>query len=180
MFRTLSSLLVLGVLATAVACGGGTSAGDKTNTAAAGNPTSAVTRAAAVATPTIAATQPAGTATDGTLIKVAAKDYAFTLDKASGPTGKFTFSVTNTGPAAHEFVVFKTDLPAASLPLLADEPRVDEEGVGVTHIDEIGDLQVGDTKTLAIELDVAPGAYVFICNLPAHYTQGMYVAFTVR
>ena len=165
MFKTLSSLLLIGVLATTVACGGGISAGDKTKTVEAGKPTPA-------------STQTAGTATDGITINVAAKDFAFALDKNSGPAGKFTFSVKNTGPAAHEFVVFKTDLPAGSLPLHADEPEVDEEGAGVTHVDEIGDLQVGETKTLAI--DLAPGAYVFICNLPAHYGQGMYVAFKVQ
>ena len=178
MLKTLLSLLVLGVLATTVSCGGGTSAGDKTKTAEAGKATTAATQPALAGKTATAVTQPTGTATDGTTINVAAKDFAFTLDKNSGPAGKFTFSVKNTGPAAHEFVVFKTDLPAGSLPLLADQPKVDEEGAGVTHVDEIGDLQVGDTKTLTI--DLAPGAYVFVCNLPAHYGQGMYVAFKVQ
>ena len=55
---------------------------------------------------------------------------------------------------------------------------MDEEGVGVTHVDEIGDLQVGDTKALALALTV--GAYVLVCNIPAHYGQGMFVAFQVK
>ncbi len=165
MRKKLSILLVLGVLAATVACGGGTSGGDKTKTAEAGKPTTALT-------------QPAGTAADGTSIKVAAKDFAFTLDKNSGPAGKFTFTATNTGPTDHEFVVFKTELAPDALPLIGDKSKVDEGGPGVDHIDEIGDLNVGDTKTLSI--DLKPGAYVFICNIPAHYAQGMYVAFKVQ
>lgn len=35
-----------------------------------------------------------------------------------------------------------------------------------------------DTKSLSVNLEL--GAYVFICNLPAHYSQGMYVAFKVQ
>ena len=172
----LSILLVLGVLATTVACGGGASSADKTKTAEAGKPTTAATQPAK--TPATAATQPAGTAADGTAIKVAAKDFAFTLDKNSGPAGKFTFTATNAGPTDHEFVVFKTDLAPGALPLIGDKSKVDEGGPGVEHIDEIGDLNVGDTKTLAI--DLKPGAYVFICNIAAHYAQGMYIAFKVQ
>lgn len=50
---------------------------------------------------------------------------------------------------------------------------------GGSHVDEIEALNVGDTKTLTVSLE--PGKYVlFICNLTAHYTLGMYVAFTVE
>jgi uncharacterized cupredoxin-like copper-binding protein len=163
--KTVSIFALLATLSVAVACGGGTSSGDKTKTAQAGNPTSA-------------ATQPANTATAGTTINVKAKDFAFALDKASGPAGKFTFVVTNAGPSDHEFVIFKTDLAPDALPLVADKTKVDEDGQGVVHIDEIEDLNVGDTKTLSIDLE--PGSYVFICNLPAHYSQGMYIAFKVQ
>lgn len=165
MRKTLTIMVVLGILAVTMACGGETSSGDKTKTAEAGKPTAVPTAAAG--------TQPAGTA-----IKVAAKDFAFSLDKRSAARGDITFTVANTGPTAHEFVVFKTDLAPDTLPLVADKSKVDEEGEGLTHIDEIGDLNNGETKTLTVKLDA--GKYVFICNLPAHYAQGMYVAFTVQ
>jgi uncharacterized cupredoxin-like copper-binding protein len=38
-------------------------------------------------------------------------------------------------------------------------------------------MQPGTTKTLTI--DLAPGHYVFLCNLPGHYQSGMHVDVTV-
>ena len=169
----LSIVAVLVVLAITAACGG-TSSGDKTKTAAAGKPSVAATLAPAAT----AAASPATTAVSGTAIKVSAKDFAFALDKSSGPAGSFTFTATNTGPTDHEFVVFKTDLAPDKLPLVADKSKVDEHGDGVLDIDEIENLNISDTKSLTVTLE--PGAYVFVCNLPAHYSQGMYTAFTVK
>ena len=40
-----------------------------------------------------------------------------------------------------------------------------------------GPLNAGTTKTLTI--DLAPGHYAFVCNLPGHYGQGMHTDFTV-
>lgn len=167
MRRYLSVAAVLVVLSVTVACGG-TSSADKTKTAGVGKPAATATNAAA----------PAGTAGAGTAIKVAAKDYAFTLDKNSGSAGSFTFTATNSGLTDHELVVFKTDLAPDKLPLVADQSKVDEDAAGLDHIDELEDLNVGESKTLTLEL--TPGAYVLVCNLPAHYKQGMYTAFTVK
>lgn len=171
-------LLVAGVgmvLATAAACGGGTSSVDKTKTAEAGKPTAAATVRPAEATPGSATKVSTPT---GPLIKVTAKDFSFGLDKNSAPAGEITFSVTSSGPTDHEFVIFKTDLAPDKLPLVQDKSKVDEKGAGVEHIEEIEDLHAGDTKSLTVKLE--PGKYVFVCNLPAHYGQGMYVAFTAQ
>jgi uncharacterized cupredoxin-like copper-binding protein len=108
------------------------------------------------------------------------KDFSISLDKTSVKTGEITFSVKNDGPSTHEFVVFQTDLAADQLPITNDEngiPIVDEEGEGVTHIDEIEDIASGSTQELKVTLQ--PGNYVALCNLPAHYQQGMHAAFTV-
>ena len=48
---------------------------------------------------------------------------------------------------------------------------VDEE------IEEVEDIAPGVSQKLA--LDLAPGAYAVICNLPGHYGQGMHATFTV-
>ena len=181
--RTFPMIMALAaVLAVTAACGGGTSSADKTKTAVAGKPaaTAGTTKVAATtsAGSTTAATKASGTPAAGTAIKVDAKDFAFALDKSTGAAGSFTFTVTNAGPTAHEFVIFKTDLATDKLPLVADKTKADEEGAGVSHIDEIGDLPVGATKTLTV--DLAPGAYALICNIAAHYSQGMYTAFTVK
>ena len=103
-------------------------------------------------------------------------DYTVTLDESNAPAGDVTFDVTNDAEQTHEFVVFQTDLAEDQLPTNTDGD-VDEEGEGVTHIDEIEDITAGSTKSLTVTLDA--GSYVVLCNLPGHYRQGMHASFTV-
>ena len=98
--------------------------------------------------------------------------------------GDVTFAVTNTGPEdIHEFVVLKTDLDAGALPV-DDTGAVSEEGEGITVVDEIEDIPVGESQDLSVSLDA--GHYVLLCNIysedeqEAHYTQGMRTNFTVE
>ena len=85
--------------------------------------------------------------------------------------GKVTFTVSNDGSVTHEYVVLKTPHPAANLPVSGG--RASEAG----HVGEIGELKVGQTKTLT--LDLKPGHYAVICNLPGHYLGGMHTDLTV-
>jgi hypothetical protein len=96
-----------------------------------------------------------------------------------------TFEVTNDGPNdIHEFVVIRTDLAPGARPP-GEDGAVLEDGEGMEVIDEIEDLAVGASETLALELEA--GSYVLICNIveeedggtEAHYAQGMRSAFTV-
>jgi uncharacterized cupredoxin-like copper-binding protein len=82
-----------------------------------------------------------------------------------------TVAVRNTGSVPHEFVVLRTDKPAADLMKGA---RADEAG----NVGETGDLAVGAAKTL--HLNLKPGHYALICNLPGHYQAGQHVDFTVK
>jgi uncharacterized cupredoxin-like copper-binding protein len=102
-------------------------------------------------------------------------DFSITLDESSGAAGDLTFDVTNDAEQTHEFVVFKTDLAEDALPTNEDG-TVDEEGEGVELIDEIEDIEAGSTESLTVTLDA--GSYVFICNLPGHYAQGMHTSFS--
>jgi uncharacterized cupredoxin-like copper-binding protein len=113
-------------------------------------------------------------------VKATERDFSVNLDSSSQSSGDITFHVTNNGPSAHEFVIFKTDLPEANLPTRKENGQVivDESGPGVNHIDEIEDLNRGDTKDLTVNLK--PGKYVVICNLPTHYQLGMHAALTVQ
>jgi uncharacterized cupredoxin-like copper-binding protein len=73
----------------------------------------------------------------------------------------------------------QTDTSAADIPLGTFEgeaDRINEDTAG-TNVGETGDMQPGTTKTLTI--DLAPGHYVFLCNLPGHYQSGMHVDVTV-
>lgn len=113
-------------------------------------------------------------------ISVTASDFKLELGTSSAAAGEVTFKVENNGPSVHEFVVFKTDLAPDALPTKDDENGieiVDEEGQGIEAIDEIEDIAVDSTQELKVTLTA--GKYVLICNLPAHYKQGMHTAFTV-
>ena len=120
---------------------------------------------------------------DGT-VAVTLQEFSVNPAPASAPAGSVTFDVTNEGPNdVHEFVVFRTDLAPDALPTGADG-SVDEAGEGLTLIDEIEDIAVGDAPTLTVNLDA--GNYVLICNIydatedEAHYQEGMFVGFTVE
>ena len=125
-----------------------------------------------------------GDAGDG-VIGVTLQEFAVSADPASAPAGSVTFDVSNTGPDdVHEFVVIKTDLGPTELPV-DDDGAVLEDGEGMEVVDEIEDIPVGDSETLAVDLDAGP--YVLICNivqeeeggLEAHYSEGMRAGFTV-
>ena len=113
-------------------------------------------------------------------VKATESDFKIALDSTSASSGDVTFNVVNDGPSVHEFVVFKTDLAEDSLPTKKENGAVivDEEGSGLTRIDEIEDIAEGDTQDLTVDLDA--GKYVLICNLPTHYQLGMHAAFTVE
>ena len=89
------------------------------------------------------------------------------------------FSIKNAGPSVHEFVILKTDAIPTQLPTKVEDgaKAADEEGTGVEHIDEVENIAAGATASLSVNL--TPGNYVFICNLPGHYHLGMSTAFVV-
>jgi uncharacterized cupredoxin-like copper-binding protein len=118
----------------------------------------------------------AGSCGGGGGIEVTLADFTITPAETSGAAGELTFDDTNDAEQTHEFVVFKTDLAPDALPT-DDEGLVDEAGEGVELIDEIEDVTGGSTQSLTVNLDA--GNYVFICNLPGHYAQGMHASFSV-
>lgn len=123
---------------------------------------------------------------EGGSVDVTLQEFAVVPAEASVSAGEVTFNVTNEGPEdVHEFVVFQTDLAPDALPT-AEDGSVDEEGEGVTLIDEIEDIAVGDSPSLTVDLDA--GSYVLICNIVeeedgetiVHYAEGMRTGFTVE
>jgi len=129
----------------------------------------------ASATSSAAAPSPSGS---GDRVAVSLNQWSVT--PSGTPTaGPVTFSVTNDGTITHEFVVLKTDTPSESIPIgkfEGEEDRINEDTSG-TNVGETGDMKAGSTKTITLNLQ--PGHYVFLCNLPGHYMQGMHVDVTV-
>lgn len=114
-------------------------------------------------------------------VDVALTTYKIEPSKSSASAGEVTFHVHNDATdLTHEFVVFKTDLPADQLPL-TDEGIVDEEADGITLIDEVEDVEPGMSADLTVTLE--PGNYVLVCNIDSdemHYQHGMHTPFTVK
>lgn len=105
--------------------------------------------------------------------------YDITLSDNSISAGEVTFHVHNDATdLEHEFVIFRTDLPEDQLPL-TNEGVVDENGAGVTAVDEV-EVPAGESQDLTVTLD--PGNYVIICNIDSdemHYQHGMHTTLTV-
>lgn len=119
----------------------------------------------------------------GGTVDVTLQEFSVGTDPTSGDAGEFTFDATNDGPNdTHEFVVIKTELGLTDLPT-DDTGAVDESGEGIEVIGEIEDVEVGQSKSVTLNLDA--GSYVFICNIydeeeqESHYQEGMRTSFTV-
>ncbi len=99
------------------------------------------------------------------------------------PQGKVTFMATNTGSVNHELVV----LPLGSNQIVGTRPvqsdgSINEDGslgeasrsCGRDTGDGIAPGTAGWTT-----IDLGPGRYELVCNLPGHYAAGMYTQLTV-
>ena len=127
--------------------------------------------AACSSTPSPSPTTTTGTTTTitGTLT-----EYEIQLSATSAPAGTVIFNVTNAGTIVHEFVILKTDVLAADLPLAGDS--VDEGAFNA--IGEVEETEPGGSGTFTATLE--PGHYAIICNVSGHVSQGMVTDFTVN
>ena len=122
------------------------------------------------ATPTEAANAVAG---QGSTVDLTLQEFAIIATPSSVPDD------------VHEVVIIKTDLALADLPIDKDGAAI-EDAEGLDAIDEVEDLEVGDTQDLTVDLEA--GSYVLVCNivqtepdgsLEAHFKMGMSTTFTV-
>ena len=108
---------------------------------------------------------PAGTPVDVTL-----RDFHIQTAEQTVAAGHVVFRVQNDAPMTHEFVVVRTDLPDDQLPIGSDGLSVNEEWLSA--MGELDDVPASQSRSLP--LDLAPGRYVFFCNLEGHYLGGMH------
>lgn len=107
-------------------------------------------------------------------VKVELSEWAVKPSATTAKAGEVKFEVTNKGAAPHELAVIKTDLAQDKLP------------VANGAVDEKQAAPVGRTTNIAAgkseekSFNLTAGKYVLLCNIPAHYGQGMHVAFTVE
>lgn len=124
----------------------------------------------AVATAVTAPASPAEAAT----VPVTLTEWAVEPGVAEAGAGEVAFSVENEGELLHNFVVYRTELAPAQLPV---EGGLVIEGDAVDEVGRIDEVAPGASQSLTLELE--RGVYVVVCNLPGHYELGMHAAFTV-
>jgi hypothetical protein len=111
----------------------------------------------------------------GRPLAVTMSDFRYSLSTPRIAPGYVTIHVHNAGPSTHEMIMAKTDLPADKLPLKPDGLTVNEH-----VLDEITTIELVhyDTRR-TVTLKVAPGHYVFFCNLEGHYLNKMHAELVV-
>jgi uncharacterized cupredoxin-like copper-binding protein len=130
-------------------------------------------RTSSATTPTTAQSQ---TLNSSGTVNANESDFSIALASASVTPGQTTIAADNQGPSTHELVLLKTDDAPGSLPV-DSYGNVNEDASSVTHLGEVEDVTPGSSKEFGLNLE--PGKYVLICNLPGHYKLGMYAGFTV-
>jgi len=87
----------------------------------------------------------------------------------SVPSGPVSFRASNLGAIEHELTVLRTDLDPDDLPVKDSEARTNARGIREVGATER--IQAGEEEILALNL--RPGRYALICNVPGHYQSGM-------
>jgi plastocyanin len=111
-------------------------------------------------------------AAEGGKITVDATEYAFDPKAMTAGAGKLAITLDNKGKVPHELVVLKSDAAPDSLPV--SDGRVSEDDA----VGEVSETDGGATK--AKTFDLKAGKYVYVCNIPGHYSDGMYGSLVVK
>lgn len=116
---------------------------------------------------------PAADASKGQ-IRADMKEYTITLTSGTVKAGAVTFIARDVGSAQHSFAVLRTDLAPDKLPIDQQKQQAKEDG-------KVGGLDnVDPGRSLNLRLDLPPGHYVLICNVPTHYQLGMRTELAVQ
>jgi uncharacterized cupredoxin-like copper-binding protein len=107
-------------------------------------------------------------------VEVTLSEWAIKSNVTKAKAGSVEFATTNKGATAHELAIYQSDLAADKLPQAGG--GVDEKQVTVIGRTASLDANKSESK----KVDLKAGKYVLVCNLPAHYGQGMRLAFTVE
>jgi uncharacterized cupredoxin-like copper-binding protein len=94
------------------------------------------------------------------------------------PAGETTLEVLNSSKdTIHEMIITRLRDLSMLFPFNAVESRVAEDRMP-DILGKVSELEPG--KTGALRLDLKPGKYLLFCNVPGHFTSGMWTIFTVK
>lgn len=109
---------------------------------------------------------------------VSVTDSSIAATPAALGAGDVTLNITNNGGTLHEVEVF-------TLPAGVDVNNLQVAGhlalvgaAGMEIIDEVEGIIPGAKPTLTVNLE--PGTYALLCNLPGHYALGMRSTISVQ
>jgi uncharacterized cupredoxin-like copper-binding protein len=106
-------------------------------------------------------------------ISVIEREWKIVPSPSRASSGAVVFRIKNTGHAAHDLVVLRTNLrPKQLLPKGRFRP-LEPGRVGRSRL-------VLPGKTVSLRLTLKPGHYLLICSLVGHLRLGMHTDFTVR
>ena len=102
------------------------------------------------------------------------KEYSVTLNTATLKAGVVKIGIRNVGTMVHDFNLIKTDLPFDKLPVDNAAAKAATDGL-VRQMQNIAPNRVS-----TLEVNLAAGSYVIICNVAGHYQLGMRAALKVE
>ena len=108
----------------------------------------------------------------GHAITVKATEFAFAPMALTAKAGSVKLTLVNAGTVEHELLVLKGAGDPAAMKVSGG--RVSEHGA----VGEVSETAPGATRSATLEL--APGRYAIVCNVPGHYQGGMRGTLTVR
>jgi len=111
-----------------------------------------------------------------TTLDVVLEEFTVAPSISSVPAGSVTFSVVNNGTITHDLLVISTNVAPNQLPVDQATFAVDTDDLDVVAQSE----QFGAGESVEVTAELETGSYVLICNVPTHYDEGMYTAFTAQ
>jgi uncharacterized cupredoxin-like copper-binding protein len=103
-----------------------------------------------------------------TAIQVTLDDSTIDVARNIVATGRTALEIHNEGTTVHEVEVFSGAADGQILPVRSSVA----DTTGLTLIDEVENILAESNASLVIDLE--PGTYLLICNLPEHYNNGMW------
>jgi hypothetical protein len=136
-------------------------------------PSSAASPSSAAAASSVVSAVASASSSSGTTVTLT--EWKVTIG-GTIKSGKTDLAISNVGVAPHELLVFKSDLAPSAYPTDAAGDII-EEGAGVTLVSDGDNIDPAGSQTRSI--DLAPGTYLFVCNIPSHFKAGMFTTVTV-
>ena len=107
-----------------------------------------------------------------TTTTISASEFAFAPATIDAKAGEIRIALRNDGRFPHELEIIKTDKAPDALEVKGKRAVVEGD------VGEIETIQGGESKTGTFDLDA--GSYIYICNIPGHYEDGMHGKLTVE